>query len=383
MKDKAESGFDFYLDKPSKTLLPAQANFKDSDLKRPCQVGSYLPNRLGLYDMHGNVWEWCQDEAPADPKDPKGASRRVYRGGGWSLDSGGCRAASRDVRPPSSRGISLGLRVARVPISEFSVNPLTVDEKEAKRQQEEWATKLKLPVEATNKIGMKMILIPPAGAALPKPYYLGKYEVTQAEWEKVMNYNPSGFGPKDAKVAAEDTSKFPVESVSWFDSVEFCNKLSEREGLKPYYDLNVTKRGGKDGKQIDAAEVKILGGSGYRIPTDAEWTCGCAAGAKTKYHFGDKDDELPEYAWFKDNSEGRPHAVGEKKPNAFGLYDMHGNVREWNEEMLTKAATGAPERVNRGGHWINAAGSCAVSHLSRNGPAYRSDNYGLRVARVP
>ena len=134
-------------------------------------------------------------------------------------------------------------------------------EKEAKKQQEEWAAKLKLPVEATNKIGMKMILIPPAGAALPKAYYLGKYEVTQGEWEKVMGYNPSGFGPKNAKVAGMDTSKFPVEMVSWFDSVEFCNKLSEREGLKPYYDLKVTKRGGKDGKQIEEAEVKILGGA--------------------------------------------------------------------------------------------------------------------------
>ena len=118
---------------------------------------------------------------------------------------------------------------------------------------------------------MKLILIPPAGAALPKPYYLGKYEVTQREWEQVMGYNPSQFGPKHEKVAGMDTSMFPVERVSWFDSVEYCNKLSEREGLKPYYELTVTKRGGEDGKQIDAADVKILGGSGYHIPTGAEW----------------------------------------------------------------------------------------------------------------
>ena len=112
----------------------------------------------------------------------------------------------------------------------------------AKEHQEAWAKHLGVPVEATNKIGMKLTLIPPAGQALPKAYYLGKYEVTQGEWEKVMGYNPSFFGPQHPKVAGMDTSKFPVEQVSWFDSVEFCNKLSEGEGLKPYYELTVKKR---------------------------------------------------------------------------------------------------------------------------------------------
>ena len=198
-----------------------------------------------------------------------------------------------------------------------------------------------------------------------------------------MGYNPSQFGPQHEKVAGMDTSKFPVERVSWFDSVEFCNKLSEREGLKPYYELTVTKRGGEDGKQIDDAEVKILGGSGYHIPTGVEWEHGCRAGTKTKYYCGDKDEDLLEYAWFRDNSDGHPHAVGEKKPNAFGLYDMHGNVREWNEEMLTNATTGAPERVTRGGNATNPAGTSAVSHRTRYGPASRTkQSYGLRLARL-
>ena len=277
-----------------------------------------------------------------------------------------------------------GKKVGEVPIEPKKVNSPpsvlpTFSEKEAKKLQEDWATKLQLPVEATNKIGMKLILIPPAGKAL-QAYYLGKYEVTQGEWEKVMGYNPSYFNAKNAKVAGLDTSHFPVEQVSWLDSVEFCNKLSEREGLKPYYELTVAKR---DGPSIEEAEVKILGGSGYHIPTDAEWEHGCRAGTKTKYHFGDKDEDLLEYAWFKDNSDGRTHAVGEKKPNAFGLYDMHGNVWEWNEEMLSNSATGAPERGGRGGNWSVLAGHCAVGNRYRNGPAYRYSNYGLRVARVP
>ena len=120
-------------------------------------------------------------------------------------------------------------------------------------------------------------------------------------------------------------SKFP--GTNPIDAFLFARL--EREGLKPYYELTVTKRGGKDSHQIEEAEVKILGGNGYHIPRDVEWTHGCRAGAQTNYHFGDKDEDLPEYAWIKDNSDGRPHGVGEKKPNAFGLYDMHGNVWEW------------------------------------------------------
>ncbi len=369
--------------------LLAYAWFDKNSEGRTHAVGEKKPNAFGLFDMHGNAREWNEEMLS---NATTGAPERVACGGAWSNTAGDCAVSSRHRVGPASCSHSYGLRLARVPTSEPPVNPQpyfppTYDEIEAKKQQEDWATKLKLPVEATSKIGVKMILIPPAGAALPKAYYLGKYEVTQGEWEKVMGYNPSGFsatGKDKAKIAGMDTSKFPVESVSWFDSVEFCNKLSEQEDLKPYYDLKVTKRGGKDSKQIEEAEVKILGGSGYRIPTDAEWTCGCAAGAKTTYHFGDKDNDLPEYAWFKDNSEGRTHGVGEKKPNAFGLHDMHGNVLEWNEEMLSKA-TGAPERVYRGGDWLISASTCAVSHRHRTGPTSHSNSNraGLRVARVP
>jgi formylglycine-generating enzyme required for sulfatase activity/tRNA A-37 threonylcarbamoyl transferase component Bud32 len=109
------SAFDFYSDEPTNTLRPDQANFtpeQGKGLGRTCKVGSYPPNRLGLSDMHGNVWEWCDDEQ----KDDKGASQRVSRGGSWDNGSGICRAAARHALPPSYRHADLGLRLARVPV---------------------------------------------------------------------------------------------------------------------------------------------------------------------------------------------------------------------------------------------------------------------------
>ena len=115
LSDKLDSAFDFYFDKPTNQLLADQANFAPEPgkgLQRTCKVGSYLPNRLGLYDMYGNVWEWCDD----DEKSADGASPRVYRGGGWNPESGACRAAVRAAFGPADRSNNLGLRLARVPV---------------------------------------------------------------------------------------------------------------------------------------------------------------------------------------------------------------------------------------------------------------------------
>jgi formylglycine-generating enzyme required for sulfatase activity len=119
MSDKLDSAFDFYFEKPLGQLQPDQANFEHGKgLKRTCKVGSYQPNKLGLYDMHGNVWEWCEDLF--DPKDPKAASHRVIRGGGWDYDSRDCRAAHRLAHAPSHPYFNIGLRLARVPVGKES-----------------------------------------------------------------------------------------------------------------------------------------------------------------------------------------------------------------------------------------------------------------------
>lgn len=265
-------------------------------------------------------------------------------------------------------------------IGKFEPTGIPGEERAAKQLQAEWGDRLNQQVESTSPSGIAMVLIPSV-EGVERPFLMGKYEVTQAEWEAVMGYNPSEFsanGKGRNKVTGIDTRRYPVETVNWFDCVEFCNKLSEKEGLKPYYALVVTER---KGPSIEKAEVQVVGGTGYHIPTNAEWTWACAAGAKTKYHFGDRGEELADYAWFVENSGGLSHPVGEKKPNRFGLFDIHGNVREWNEGMRKNYATGAHEYLGRGGSWNQQAALCAVDKRLWHSPAGRNYSYGLRIAR--
>jgi formylglycine-generating enzyme required for sulfatase activity len=139
---------------------------------------------------------------------------------------------------------------------------------------------------------------------ITRPFFLGIHDVTQEQYRAVMGENPSHFKGSDV---------LPVETVTWLDAVAFCNKLSTRENRSPYYRVNGT-------------EVAVLGGKGYRLPTEAEWEYACRAGAATTYPFGDAPGGLGEHAWYGGNSGGKSHPVGQKRANAWGLYDMLGNV---------------------------------------------------------
>ena len=187
-------------------------------------------------------------------------------------------------------------------------------------------------------------------------FYLGKYPVTQEQYQAVMGNNPSTF-----KSFFKHTSKNPVETVSWDDAQAFCRKLSEKTGKK------------------------------YRLPNEAEWEYACRAGTQTRYYFGNNEYQLGEYAWYGDNSGSKTHPVGQKKPNNWGLYDMYGNVWEWCEDGRHENHQNAPKngtawnynysqtnrRVLRGGSCRFAAWLCRCVYLDDFDS--RVNHYGFRV----
>jgi len=391
-----------------------------------------------------------------DPAGPATGSFRVLRGGSWIIFAGFCESAHRDYRGPAPRIHDLGFRASQVPAAELKLRPVgpqsvevgkplqltaalenaaawqgkvsyslgpkpppgaTIDAQsgvftwtpplaEPAGQQEisvsatgrEGQTTrtsfivtvtrpIPVPPPATlagketsvdlgNGVKLEMVLIP-AGEFLmgspdadkdgqigeqpqhrvriSKPFYLGKYLVMQEQWQAVMGNNPSQFkGPKN-----------PVEQVSWDDCQQFLEKLSAK-----------------------------VGGGKFRLPTEAQWEYACRAGSTTRYGFGDEESGLGEYAWYDANSGNTTHPVGEKKANAWGLYDMHGNVWEWcadwyNWGYYAKSPTDDPtgpaagsRRVLRGGYWFNGAGNCRLAHRYAHGSGRRGSFLGLRVSRV-
>ncbi|MFB9197671.1 formylglycine-generating enzyme family protein [Actinomadura verrucosospora] len=187
------------------------------------------------------------------------------------------------------------------------------------------------------------------------PYRLAAYPVTQAQYARVAGRRPS--------TARGDL--LPVECVSWSDAVEFCNALSRCEGLAPAYRLDA----GGEGAEWDASA------DGYRLPTEAEWEHACRAGTT-----GPRYGPLDEIAWYRGNAGEHVHDVGGKRPNAWGLYDMLGNVWEWCWDLYDAEVYGA-YRVLRGGGWSDEHWSCRASVRRRSHPTFRIDDVGLRVAR--
>jgi sulfatase modifying factor 1 len=184
-------------------------------------------------------------------------------------------------------------------------------------------------------------------------YQLGVVPATQACYARVTGQRPSTARGDD----------LPVEGVSWLDAVRFCNALSSQEGLPPAYHLD------GDRVECDAAV------DGYRLPTEAEWEHACRAGTT-----GPRYGPLDEIAWHRGNSDEQPHSVGSKRPNAWGLHDMLGNVWEWCWDIYD-AEVYDSYRVLRGGGWFDEPWSCRASVRRRSHPTLRIDDLGFRLAR--
>ncbi len=352
---RAGASTDFYFGDDPSGLGDYDWYAENSD-SRPQPVGLKKPNAWGLHDMHGNVSEWCEDDwhdgyagAPADgtawldsPREPY----RVTRGGSSECHAGLCRAQNRYRHLASSRFCTLGLRVvlpadqagsqleldrvvrarareaaeeaararARRKAREAEAERLALTAEEAARLQAETAPKgqIKRAVDLGNGVTLELTWIPPGAfmmgteegrsyegplhrVRITRGFWLGTCEVTQEQWQEVMGNNPSGFS---------GDRRLPVEMVSWYDCQDFVQELSRDTGER------------------------------FRLPTEAEWEYACRAGTITKFHFGDDPSQLEDYGWYGGNGKGLISPIGQKRPNAWGLHDMLGNVSEWVEDWF-------------------------------------------------
>jgi formylglycine-generating enzyme required for sulfatase activity len=207
--------------------------------------------------------------------------------------------------------------------------------------------------------------VTPIEASLTRGFWIGKYEVTQSEWKAAMATEP--WLGRDATKTGTD---YPATFISWKDANEFCDRLTERE-----------RKAGR-----------LPADWAYTLPTEAQWERACRAGTDTTYSFGEDVSELEDFAWYADIArnagEAHPHTVGQKRPNRWGLHDMHGNVWEWCRDWYSDLPGGVdpevvvkvrPRRAIRGGCWYESTWRCRSGSRLGEDPTARKDAAGFRV----
>jgi formylglycine-generating enzyme required for sulfatase activity len=419
--------------------FPYNGASKGTYREKVTAVGSFSPNRWGLYDMHGNVYEWCGDKrhdnyagAPGDGScwNTGTSSYRVFRGGGWISHAQLCRSASRFRGPTDLRSSYLGLRLvfsetlkkAKGTISvvtqpagaKVKLNGFILSKEKQKNLEKEpgphtltvscsgYMTQTKKIVLAAgefktervvleksgpesgkpfkSKTGIEFVWIPSGSFTMGSPsgevsrsdgegpqhketfkkgFWMGKYEVTQSQWQSVMGSNPSKFR----------ASNNPVDSVSWEDCLTFISKLNE-----------------------------VVDSGKFALPTEAQWEYACRAETTTPFYLGanittsqvNYDGNSPYNGTPKGLFRKKTTAVGSFSPNRWGLYDMHGNVYEWCGDKWHDNYAGAPgdgscwmgtssDRVLRGGCWRHPARSCRSASRYRFSTDIGGDAFGLRL----
>lgn len=224
-------------------------------------------------------------------------------------------------------------------------------------------------------------------------FYMSKYEVTQKEWVEVMGNNPSEF----------IGDHLPVEMVSWYDAVEYCNKRSIQEGLEPYYNINKNKQDPDNKSEYDNIKWTVTineGANGYRLPTEAEWEYAASGGQMSKSFTYSGSNNADDVAWYWKNAgdeylsgdwhwpkiesnNNKTKSIGAKKPNELGLYDMSGNVREWcwnwyGEDLDSRSGS---LRVVKGGGWIGDVSNNEISFRGKFDANGIGPDQGFRVVR--
>jgi len=359
-------------------VLADVAWFADNSAGQPHTVATRRANEWGFYDMLGNVSEWCYDWLGAaihgEVTDPAGASfgtLRVTRGGNWSAIADHMALSHRLWQDPGARGAKLGFRVALAPHISPPAPPSS-----------QWVRippGPSAPADAVGKnraagtTGIELVWVPPGSFGMVEPrspvtvkvhisrgFWLGRTEVTQAQWQAVMGNNPSHV--------RNEGSDAPVDGVSWNDAGEFCRRVNKEE----------------------RATGHLPPGYEYRLPTEAEWEYACRAGTT-----GDisGNGRIGDMGWYGENSGGHTHPVARKQPNAWGLYDMHGNLWEpvydrfgiYPEGEVTDPAGvwAGTLRSSRGGCWESADDTSASGHRTANAEDFSSNHTGMRLALAP
>ena len=320
-------------------------------------VRSKSPNELGLYDMSGNVWEWCSDwyggygsSAQINPSGPASGSNRVFRGGSWYAYARSCRVSYRLSSNPGTRSHDRGFRLVMVLQSPDDESIVIAQDIIASMKYVEGGT---FQMGGTSEQGSDAYGDEsPVHTVKVSSFYMGETEVTQRQWSAIMGSNPSSI----------KGDNLPVESVSWDDCQEFIQKLNQLTGLT------------------------------FRLPTEAEWEY-AARGGRTKGYKYSGGNSIGILAWYDGNSDSRTHPVKTKSPNELGLYDMSGNVWEWCSDWYGSYGSSAqinPSgpasgscRMLRGGSWRSDVRNCRVSNRGTGSPDCRNNNYGFRLSLVP
>ena len=250
-------------------------------------------------------------------------------------------------------------------------------------------TKTRLPVEMVPISGGTFTMGDSSRNGNEKPehqvtlsaFKMGRYPITQEQYQDVTGKNPSYFQGDSYKPAGgEDQGSRPVENISWLEAIEFCNALSKKEGKTPAYTV-------RDASRPEVSWDKNA--DGYRLPTEAEWEYACRAGTATQYSFGNDDSNIDAHAWYEDNACEYTHEVGKNKANPWGLYDMLGNVWEWcwdwydsyqsGHQTNPDGAVSGNFRVVRGDSWRSSSAAARSAYRGNNSSGDRYGDLGFRL----